>query len=86
MRCSKPIARRSALVSGSHVHVHAREASSRHWLEAELEAAVDRQTRLMELARHNGYEIQLLERDGYRLWFVPKEFEPIVGMMAAVVH
>lgn len=61
-------------------------ACAKGWLAAELDAAIERQTRLMELARHNGYELDILERDGYRLWFVPAAFVPIVGMVAAVVH
>lgn len=54
----------------------------------ELEEAVDRNCRLMELARHNGLEISTQPmRDGeHRIWMVPAEFVSIVGYQAAVVR
>lgn len=62
--------------------------ASRARAREELEFEVERNGRLMQLARHNGYEIETRELPGTksrRLWFVPREFQPIAGYQAAVV-
>jgi hypothetical protein len=56
---------------------------------AELEQDIDRHTRLMGLAEHNGFEIVTRPHpcvSGARLWYVPRELVAIVGCMAAVVR
>lgn len=54
----------------------------------ELDFLVERNGRILQLARHNGFEIHTRELPGTsnrRLWFVPREFVPIAGFRAAVV-
>jgi hypothetical protein len=54
----------------------------------DLELLVERNGRLMQLARHNGFAIETRPLPGTstrRLWFVPSEFVPIAGYQAAVV-
>jgi hypothetical protein len=57
-------------------------------LRAELDEQVERNGRILQLARHNGFEIRTRPLPGtksLRLWFVPKEFVAIAGYEAAVV-
>jgi hypothetical protein len=58
---------------------------------AELEAAIAQNRRLMELARHNGFELDVREfSTGSGMqgtwWYVPVQFQRITGCMAARVQ
>lgn len=53
----------------------------------ERDRALDFNARMLELARHNGYELELVEHGpGGRLWFVPAPLRAAVGYMAAVLR
>lgn len=48
---------------------------------------LDRNDRLLELARHNGYGADVREPSpGFRVWMVPPELREIAGFMAARVR
>jgi hypothetical protein len=52
------------------------------------ELAIDRNCRILELAKHNGFSIETHPtRCGeYRIWNVPREFGAIAGAMALLVR
>lgn len=54
----------------------------------EHEAAIDRNCRILKLAEHNGFEIEISPtRCGeYRIWHVPSGFLEIAGAMALLVR
>lgn len=71
------------------MHVHAREVSA-IWLNdaAELERDLKRHKMLLELARHNGFEIELVEREDLKgvWWMVPAELHGVTGFMMGRVE
>lgn len=53
---------------------------------ARYQAALQRNARLLELARHNGYAIDVRERcDGARHWFVPHQLVTVAGYQVAML-
>jgi hypothetical protein len=52
-----------------------------------LELEVDRNCRLLELARHNGYELDVRDVPSVgRCWYVPELLVGSVGRMVALVR